>query len=157
MTTMAHPVVTSIWDAVTAAMVGPLAEVQVLDAVDPARQAYAARSVTVGGTWDPELQGFATDGAIVVEPSERGAARRPLEMVSVQGIAYSGSGDTDFNVHRQNVGAVLVAVSAAVRAIRYVDGVNASMRLGAQEWAQGMDANGAFVLASFTVVASLLP
>lgn len=138
-------------------MVGGLAGVVVLDAVDPSAQAYAERSVTVGGTWDPELQGFATDGAVLVESSERGAGRRSSEMVGVQCIAYTGSGSHDFPTHRASVGAILAAISAAVRGIQQVDGAGALLRVGDQSWAQGADGKGTFVLASFTVAAMLLP
>lgn len=153
----AHPVVAAIRDVIAAAMVGDLARVVVLDAVDPSVQAYAEQSVTVGGTWDPELQGFATDGAVLVESSERGAGRHSVETVGVQCIAYTGSGSHDFASHRASVGAILAAISTAVRGVQQVNGVAAMLRVGDQSWAQGADGNGTFVLASFTVAASLLP
>lgn len=152
-----HPAVDVIRGAIADAMAGDLADVQVLDAVDPSVQAYAKRSVTVGGTWDPELQGFATDQAVLVESSERGAGRRESETVAVQCIAYTGSGSRDFAAHRASVGAILAAISAAVREVRSVNSAAAMLRLGDQSWAQGADANGTFVMASFSVQASLLP
>jgi hypothetical protein len=152
-----HPAVAAIRAAIEGAMVGDLTGVAVLDAVDPSVQAFAERSVTVGGTWDPELQGFATDQAVLVESAERGASRRAVESVAVQCIAYAGSGERDFAAHRASVGAILAAISGALRSVQQVDGVAALLRIGDQAWAQGADANGTFVMASFTVAASLLP
>jgi len=156
-TAIAHPAVAAIRDAIAGAMSGDLAGVVVLDAVDPSAQAYALRSVTVGGTWDPELQGFATDQAVLVESSEAGAARRSVETVAVQCIAYTGSGSRDFDAHRASVGAILGAISSALQGIQQVGTAGAMARISSQSWAQGADGEGTFVLASFTITAALLP
>lgn len=152
----AHPAVSAVFQAISDAMTGALADVAVLDAVDPL-QAYEERSVTVGGSWDPDRMAVATDQTITVTAEERGAARRVQETVTVQCIAYTGSGMSAFPAHRASVGAILTAVSAAVRAVRSVDGVPAMMRVADQSWAQGADDKGSFVMAPFAVVAVLLP
>jgi hypothetical protein len=154
--TTGHPVVAAIYAAVQGAMTGALADVVVLDAVDPSQQAYAARSVTLGGTWDPDLGGFATEQSVVIDSSERGARRRASETVAVQCIAYSGDGESDFPTHRANVGSVLVAVSTAVRSIHSVDGMGASVRVADQQWVQGSDTSGSFVMVTFTIAAAVL-
>jgi hypothetical protein len=155
-TAVVHPAVAAIRDAISAAMSGDLAGVVVLDAVDPSAQAYALRSVTVGGTWDPELQGFATDQAVLVESSEAGAARRSVETVAVQCIAYTGSGSRDFDGNRASVGAILGAISSALQGIQQVGTAGAMARISSQSWAQAIDGQGSLVLASFTVTVSLL-
>lgn len=152
----ASPVVLAIGDAITAAMSGSLADVVVLDGVDP-MQAYAPRSVTVGGTWDPDLQSFVTDQTVSVVTEEVGAGRRVQESTAVQCIAYAGSGDRNFATHRASVAAILTAVGTALRSVRSVDGVSALVRVSDQQWAQGADDKGALVMAMFTVTAVLLP
>lgn len=152
----ASPVVAAILSAVEAAMVGGLADVVVLDGVDPL-QSYAARSVTVAGTWDPDLESFSVDETVSTEIVERGAARRVVETTSVECIAYSGSGSRDFAEHRASVAAVMAAVGAALRAVSVIDGVSAGLRVSSQQWVQGADGQGTFVMAMFTVTALLLP
>lgn len=155
-TATASPVVAAIGSAVTAAMVGDLADVAVLDAIDP-MQAYSAKSVTIGGTWDPDLQGFATDQTISVLTEELGGGRRTRETTAVECIAYSGSGDLDFAGHRATVGEILTAVRSAVRAIGEIDGASARVQVTSQQWAQGADGNGGLAMAMFTVTAVVLP
>lgn len=150
------PVVTAIGQAVTAAMVDDLADVKVLDSIDP-MQAYSARSVTIGGTWDPDLSEFRADQTILTVTEERGAGRRAVETTAVECIAYAGSGSRDFAVHRASVNAILLAVGQALRAITTIDGCSAMVRISEQRWAQGADDQGTLVMAMFTVTAVLLP
>lgn len=150
------PVVTAIGEAVNAAMVGSLADVRVLDGVDP-MQNFSSRSVTIGGTWDPDLSEFRADQTILTVTEESGAGRRVVETTAVECIAYAGSGSRDFAVHRASVNAILLAVGQALRAITMIDGSSAMVRISEQRWAQGADTQGALVMAMFTVTASLLP
>ena len=152
----ASPVVAAIMAAISAAMVGDLAGVVVLDGVDP-QQSYAARSVTVAGTWDPDLESFVADETVSTETEERGAGRRVVETTTVECIAYSGSGSRDFAEHRANVAAVMAAVGAGLRSVISVDGASARLRVSSQQWVQGADGQGTFVMAMFTVSALLLP
>jgi hypothetical protein len=152
----ASPVVAAINTAVTAAMVGDLADVVVLDGVDP-QQSYAPWSVTIAGTWDPDLESFSVDETVTTSTEERGAGRRVVETTTVECIAYSGSGSRDFNTHRTNVSAVMAAVGVALQSVIAVDGASARLRVSSQQWLQGVDGQGAFVMAMFTVTASLLP
>lgn len=152
----ADPVVAAVKTAITAAMAGDLAAVVVLDGVDPL-QAYAARSVTIAGTWDPDLDTFSSDETVSTSTEETGLGRRTVETTTVECIAYSGSGSRDFAEHRSNVAAVLAAVGAAVRGVALVDGSSARLQVSSQRWIQGADAQGTFVMAMFAVVAVVLP
>jgi hypothetical protein len=152
----AHPVVMAIGETAAATMVGALADVQVLDGVDPL-QAYASKSLTIGGTWDPDLAAFTTEQVVSVEMSESGAGRRPVESVAVRCIAYAGSGDKNFALHRSSVMEILTAFGAALRALTVVDGVSARLWISDQQWAQGTDDKGSLVMAMFTASAVLLP
>jgi hypothetical protein len=153
---LAHPVVNAIGVAATGAMAGPLADVKVLDGINPI-QAYASRSLTIGGTWDPDLQSFTTEQVIDVASEESGAARRSTEIVAVRCIAYAGSGDSNFAVHRASVSAILSAFAAALQSITSIDGVAAMCRISDQQWAQGADDKGALAMCMFSVSARMLP
>lgn len=144
------PVVQAVTDAISDAMTGDLADVATLGASDP-MQGYQLRSVTVGSTWDPEIGAVATDQTIVTTVAESGAARRLTETTLVQCVAYAGSGDDDLPGHRASVGAILGAVRSAVRAVMSVDGAASRAQVSDEQWAQGSDEQGSFVLVSFTV------
>lgn len=152
----ASPVVAAINAAITSSMSGDLAAVVVLDGVDP-QQSYAPRSVTIAGTWDPDLESFTAAETVSTSSEEFGAGRRVVETTTVECIAYSGSGSRDFGEHRDNVAAVMAAVGVALRSVIAVDGVSARLNVSSQQWIQGADGQGTFVMAMFTVTASLLP
>lgn len=144
------PVVTAVTDAITGAMVGALADVKVLDAGNPLQQ-YTQRSVTVGGSWDPDEQAFVTDETVTTQVVESGAARRMSEVTSVRCIAYVGSGNEGLSSLRTSVGAILAAVRGAVRSISRIDGLSARAQVGEEQWAQGVDDEGSLVMSIFTV------
>lgn len=149
---VASPVVVAVAEAITAAMTGSLGDVKVLDAGDPLQQ-YTQRSVTVGGTWDPDEQAFVTDETVLTSVTESGAARHLTESTRIRCIAYAGSGDDDLGVLRASVGAILAAVRGAVRRITAVDGVGTRAQVAEESWAQGGDEQGSLVMAMFTVQA----
>jgi hypothetical protein len=149
------PVVTAVTEAISSAMVGSLVDVKTLDAGDPLQQ-YAQRSVTVGGTWDPDAQAFVTDETISTQVVESGAARRMSEVTSIRCIAYAGAGGSTLPALRVSVGAILAAVRSAVRAITAIDGLAARAQVVEEQWAQGSDDQGSLVMALFTVQATRL-
>lgn len=152
----ASPVVAAVKAAITAAMTGALADVVVLDGVDPL-QSYALRSVTIAGTWDPDLETFRLDETAATATEETGLGRRTVETTTVECIAYAGTGSRDFAEHRSNVALVLAAVGAALRGITAIDGSSARVQVSSQQWIQGADDKGSFVMAMFTVTAAVLP
>lgn len=150
------PVVSTLFDAVGAVMVGDLDEVAVLGAID-LEQAYKARSVTVGGSWDSETGDVGTADAVVVETTEVGAGRLLVETTTVSCVAYAGSGDRDLPAHMASANEIMVAVRNAVRGITAVDGASARAQIGSQQWAQVADGNGAGVIVAFDVAVRVLP
>lgn len=146
------PTVQAIAEAITAAMVELPDDVKVLDAADP-MQGYAQKSVTVGGTWDPESESFVTDQTVFTTVTESGAARQSTETTLVQCVAYSGSGDDDLPGHRTVVGRVLAAIRAELRAVHVIDDRSARVQVVEESWAQGGDGKGTLVMAMFTVQA----
>lgn len=156
MTVTASPVVQVLGAAVEGAMVDALDEVAVFDGID-AQQGYAFRSVTIGGTWDPDVDQLTTQDAVLVETTESGAGRLLTETTSVSCIAYSGGEGLTLAEHRDRVNDILAAIRAAVRAITAVDGASARAQMGAQQWAQVKDTQGAGVMAMFSVAVAVLP
>lgn len=152
---MADPVVAAIVAAAATAMTGPLADVVVLDSIDP-RQAFAQRSLTVGGGFDEEggITGF---DAVLSLAAERGAGRRLVETTSVSCVAYAGGGDADLPGYRAAVGDILTALRAALRRLPDVDGAPARAQLGDQSWLQLRNEDGDGVIVSFTVLVTTLP
>ena len=149
------PVVTAVADAISGAMTGDLADVKTLDAGNPLQQ-YAQRSVTVGGSWDPDEQAFVTDQTVITQVVESGAARRLAEVTSIRCIAYAGNGSDSLATLRASVGAILAAVRSAVRAITAIDGLGTRAQVAEEQWAQGSDDQGSLVMAMFTVQATRL-
>lgn len=149
------PVVAAVGAAISASMVGDLAVVEVLDAAE-SRQGFAERSVTVGGTWDPDIAAVATDQQVQTQVAESGAARRRTEVTEVGCIAYSGDGSSDLATHRQRVAATLLAIRDALFGVTSVDGRACRVQVTDESWAQGADDRGWFVLTSFTVQATRL-
>lgn len=152
---MASPVVAAIAAAAVAVMTGPLADVVVLDSIDPA-QAFAQRSFTVGGGFDEEgaITGF---DAVLSLATERGGGRRVVETTSVSCVAYAGGGDDDLPGYRAAVGEILTALRAALRRLTAVDGVAASAQLGDQSWLQLRNEDGDGVIVTVTVLVTTLP
>lgn len=151
-TTSRSAVVQAIGEAIAAAVAALDDDVQVLDAVDPL-QAYAKKSVTVGGTWDPDDEAFVTDQTISVSIEESGAARLRTETTAVECIAYSGSGDEDIPGHRTAVGRMVAAIGAQLLTLNEIDDCAVRARITAEQWAQGGDGKGTLVMAMFTVEA----
>lgn len=149
------PVVTAVTAAISSAMVGGLTDVKVLDAGDPLQQ-YAQRSVTIGGSWDPDEQAFVTDGTIITQVVESGASRRMSEVTSIRCIAYAGSGVDGLSALRTSVGAILAAVRGAVRAIGSIDGLGSRAQVADEQWAQGTDEQGSLVMSMFTIAVTRL-
>jgi hypothetical protein len=152
---MVSPVVVALVDAATAVMTGPLDDVVVLDSIDPA-QAFATRSLTIGGGWDEESGITGTD-AVLVATTEVGAGRRTVEEHSVACVAYAGGGDLDLPGYRTAVGEVLAALRQALRRLTDVDGVAARAQLGEQGWLLLRGEEGDGVIVEFTVLVSTLP
>ena len=150
------PVVAAVGAAAVSAMSGPLADVVVLDGVDPA-QAYSQRSLTIGGTWDPDVEQLTSAETVFVESAESGFGRLPLETTSVACIAYSGGGSSVLADHRASVNAILVGFRDALHALTDVGGSSAQARMTGQQWAQIIDGQGAGVMAMFTVEVRVLP
>lgn len=146
------PVVQAIGTAIEGAMTGDLADVAVLDAVDPI-QNYENRSVTIGGTWDPDTSEFVTDQTIATTVSESGASRHLTETTAVRCIAYTGASNDDFAAHRASVATILAAVRQALRSVTSIGGASARVQVADELWAQGADTNGTLVMAMFTVQA----
>lgn len=155
----APPAVLAVGTAVEAVLVGDLAGFQLFDGPSD-QQAYAQRSVTIGGRWDPdfgEAGAYTADQTVLVSRTEVGAGRRVREITTVTCMAYSGSGDPAMAPHRATVAAVLLAVAAVLRRLQFVDGVPVLARLGDQQWAQVLDAQGGGVMCQFDVVVDALP
>jgi hypothetical protein len=153
----AGPAVHLVGTATAAAMTDDLAEVAVLDGIDD-QQAYAKQSVTIGGTWDPEVQALTADQVVTVETEELGGGRRIRETSSISCIAYSGSGDMPLADHRAVVANILTALRAAYRALHELpDGTPVRVQLAGQQWAHVTDEQGAGVMCMFTVVVVALP
>lgn len=153
------PVVQAVGDAITAALVGPLADWQVLDSIDP-QQAYAPKSLMVGGRWDPDAGedgGLTADETVLVETTEVGAGRRLVETTQIECLAYSGSGEVGFAAHRQAVNDALTAVRGALRDLHSVDGASARAQMSSQQWASVLDDGGHGVMAMFTITVTVLP
>lgn len=149
-TRSASDVVQAIGDAADAALTEDLADVEVLDAVDPV-QAYAVKSFTIGGAWDPDEQAFVNDAVVAVTMTEVGAGRRRVETTTVECIAYSGDNTNDFPGHRTTVGRIVAAVGAQLRTVSEVAGRSARARIAAEQWAQGSDGKGTLVMALLTI------
>jgi len=152
---MASPVVAAIVAAAASAMTGPLDDVVVLDSIDPA-QAYAARSLTIGGAFDEDL-GLNGVEAVLTSTSERGAGRRIEETTSVACVAYAGGGDLDLPGYRAQAGAIVTALRGALRQLTAVDGVPARAQLTDQAWLQMRTDNGDGVIVDLTVLVTSLP
>lgn len=152
----ASPVVAAVGDAAVSIVSGDLASLVVLDGVDP-QQAYSALSLTVGGTWDPDVEQLTSSETVFVETVESGARRSLTEVTSVSCIAYSGGDPLTLADHRARVNAVLAAFRTALRGITAVDGASVRAQMTSQQWAQVIDGQGAGVMAMFTVVVSALP
>ena len=152
---MASPVVAAIVTAAAAEMTGPLADVAVLDSIDPA-QAYAARSLTVGGAFDEDL-GISGTEAVLTTTDERGAGRRVVETTSVACVAYAGGGDLDLPGYRAQASAIVTALRAALRRLTNVDGVPARAQLTDQSWLQLRTEDGDGVIVDLTVLVISLP
>ncbi|NUR28503.1 MAG: hypothetical protein HOV76_32375 [Hamadaea sp.] len=146
------PVVQAVGTAIGSAMVDALADVAVLDAVDP-MQNYENRSVTVGGTWDPDTSEFVTDQTVVTAVQESGASRHLTESTAIQCIAYTGANNDDFPGHRASVAAILAAIRSALRQLTSIDGASCRVQIADEMWAQGSDTNGTLAMAMFTVQA----
>lgn len=152
----ASPAVLAVSTAFSAAMVGALAEVAVLGA-DDLQQAFAGRSVTVGGSWNSDDGNLTTNDAVIVETAEVGAGRLLVETTTVSCVAFAGSGDVDLPTHRASVNEVMEAARTAVRGITTVDGASARAQITNQRWAQLVDGNGAGVVVAFDVPVTVLP
>lgn len=153
------PVVQAVGDAIVGALVGPLADWQVLDSIDR-QQAYASKSVMVGGTWDPdadEAGAVTSNDTVITETTEVGAGRRLVETTSIQCLAYSGSGAPGFVEHRQAINAALSAIRTALHGLHAVDGASARAQMSAQQWTSVADDKGAGVMALFTITVTVLP
>lgn len=150
------PVVQAVGDAITAVMVGPLAGWQVMDSIDP-RQAYASKSLMVGGTWDADVAEFTGNDTVFTETVEVGAGRRLVETTTIQCLAYSGSGAWSFVEHRDAVNDALTAVRGALRGLRTVGSYSCRAQLSAQQWASVADENGTGAMALFIVTVVTLP
>lgn len=149
------PTVTAVGTAIAGALTGPLADWTVLDGIDPA-QAYLPKSLTIGGTWDPEVEQFTSQGTVTVETVERGAGRSLTEVTSIACLAYAGGGDEGFDVHRADLNAMLTAVRQGLRALAFIDGHNVMVSLSSQDWAQVLDASGSGAMVMFTVTVQAL-
>lgn len=150
------PAVAAVHTAISSVMVDDLEEVAVLDGIDD-QQAYATRSVTVAGTWDPDTQQLSTFEVVTVETAESGATRRNTESTFVQCIAYSGGEGLDLAGHRGRVNEMLSAVRNALRRVGEVDGSAAAARITDQRWAQVVDEQGMAIIALFTIAVTVLP
>jgi hypothetical protein len=129
---------------------------ELLDGIDQ-EQGMAAKSLTVGGTWDPEINSLTTENSIQVQTTEHGAARRITEVTAVSCLAYSGDGVSGFSTHRGNVNAVVGAFRDQLRALTAVDGLPAMATISEQRWAQVLDQAGAGAMALFTVTVRVMP
>lgn len=152
----APPVVLTVGQAIEAVLVGDLADFQLFDGPSEL-QAYAPKSVTVGGRWDPDLEAYTGDQTVTVTLEELGAGRRVRETTAVACMAYAGSGDPTMAPHRAVLGQLLTAIRTALRAITAVDGASAQARMTDQQWAQVLDENGGGVMCMFTVTVAVLP
>jgi hypothetical protein len=155
----APPVVLAVGQATEAVLVDDLAEFQLFDGPSD-QQAYAQKSVTIGGRWDPDIGetgAYTGDETVLVERTEAGGSRRVQETTTVTCMAYSGSGDPTMAPHRAAVAAVLQVIARALRAVAEIDGTPASARLGDQQWAQVLDSQGGGVMCQFVVVVTALP
>lgn len=152
----ASPVVAVVESTITAVMVGTLADVVVLDAMG-LTQVYEARSVTVGGNWDPDSGAMSGADAVTVEVSEHGLGRSLVETTHISCVAFSGTGSSDLSADRTSMNAILSAVRGAVRAITDVGGSSARAEMASQQWAQIIDGQGSGVLVTFDITVMVLP
>lgn len=153
------PVVNAVGEVITAALAAFDPPWSVMDSIDP-RQAYASRSLMVGGTWDPEAGengGPTSNETVLTDTVETGAAGRLTVTTSIECIAYSGGGDDGFAVHREAINDALTAVRTGLRALRTVDGSSARASLSGERWASVLDNGGSGVMALFTVTVTVLP
>lgn len=153
------PVVQAVGEAITAALVGDLADWVVLDSIDP-QQAFAPKSLMVGGTWDPdagEAGEFTSNDAVTTETVETGAAGRLIETTTIQCLAYSGSGAGGFTEHRAAINVALSAIRTALRALTRVDGASARAQMPSQQWSSVADDGGTGAMALFTITVMVLP
>lgn len=150
------PAVQAVYDASATALAGLGGGWELLDGINQ-QQGLAARSLTVGGTWDPELNTLTTENAVLVQTTESGAARRVTETTSISCLLYASSGDLDFAVLRATANAALTAVRDQLRQVTAVDGLPAQARISEQRWAQVVDQAGAGAMALFTVEVRVLP
>lgn len=152
----ASPTVQAVLDAAGEALAALGGDWVLLDGIDQA-QGLEAKSLTIGGTWDPELASLTTENSIQVRTSESGAARRITEVTTISCLAYSGDGVSKFPVHRGNINAVLTALRDQLRTITAVEGLPAMAQVTDQNWAQVLDAAGTGAMALFTVTVRVLP
>lgn len=152
----AAPVVHAVGQVITAALTGDLEQVALLDGIDP-QQAYATQSITLGGTWDPDLQTYSTSDVVLVETAEVGAGRRLVETTSIAGIVYSGGDGLDIDGHRVRVNQMLTAIRNSLRRLHDVDGSSAVARMPSQQWAQVVDDQGTGLIALITITVQVLP
>lgn len=152
----AAPTVQAVKDAAQATVTA-LADGWVLfDGLNPG-QGLQAKSLTVGGTWDPEMNTLSTENVVQVQTTESGAARRVTEITAVSCLAYSGDGVSSFETHRANVNAALTALRDQLRAVTSVGGLPAMAQVTDQHWAQVFDDAGQGAMAMFTVTVRVMP
>lgn len=152
----ASPTVQAIYAAAAAVLPTVGADWVLFDGIDQ-QQALQSKSLTVGGTWDPELSSLTTENSIQVRTTESGAARRVTEVTTISCLAYSGDGVSGFDVHRGNINAVLTALRDRLRTITAVGGLPAMAQVTDQNWAQVLDEAGTGAMALFTVTVRVMP
>ncbi|MCU1617191.1 MAG: hypothetical protein JWO98_4731 [Frankiales bacterium] len=149
------PTVQAVMDAITAGLAS-MPNVAVLDPTS-IQQVYESKSVTVGGSWDPDTGTMSSTDAIVTDVTEAGAGRRTIETTRISCVAFSGDGDTVLTTDRDSVNAILTAVRDAVRSLAAVGASSARAEMTAQQWAQIVDEQGSGVVAIFEVTVMVLP
>lgn len=153
----AAPAVRVVGQTAADAMSGDLDDVVVLDGIND-QQAYAAQSVTIAGTWDPEIESFTSNQTVTVLREQLGGGRRVREASAIACIAFSGGGGRDLADHRAAVEQILTALHAALRGISELEGgTPASARITDQQWAEVLDEQGGGVMCLFTVAVVALP
>ncbi|WP_372728970.1 hypothetical protein [Nocardioides sp.] len=118
--------------------------VTVFDGPAPER-AYAPRAVTVAAAFEDDQD------AVLVERVESGARPNVTETLTVAGSVYAGGGDVNVDHFRDEVGTILTAIDAALKADRTLGGVVHLARLASAQWLQGRDAKGTGVRIGFTI------
>lgn len=154
--TTAAQVVAAVNEQVQACLTGDYATFQLFDGPSD-QQAYAQRSVTVGGRWDPDMSALTGDETVVTAAEELGYARRRREITTVECIAYAGGGDLAMEPYRAVLAGLLAAISGRLRQLSDIDGVSTAAYISGEQWAHVLDDQGSGVMAMFTVTAATLP